>query len=173
MCSTDNRYLFTVAQRRVENKQSFIHFFFRFYVVIPFFAMPFDNSYKKASLHWKWERLCIVLICNSIVNYLHTPSLPATSTQSNNNNVANQVQICHFYSFFRLTSTKVRISHETAKHFITFLCNKQNNRYQTDAFLIVLTTVVSRKHHWAQKKYKLSIAIFQFSIIYRIFATLL
>ena len=56
----------------------------------------------------------------SIVNHLHTPSLPATFTQSNNNNVANQVQRLHFSVFFRLSAAKVHISHETTKQFVTF-----------------------------------------------------
>ena len=59
-----------------------------------------------------------------IFNFLNTPSLPATFTQSNNNNVANQIQRLHFSVFFRLSAAKVHISPETAKQFVTFLQKK-------------------------------------------------
>jgi hypothetical protein len=55
---------------------------------------------------------------------IYNPSLPATFTQSNNNNVANQVKTCHFYASFRLSPAKVRISSETAKQFVTFFAKK-------------------------------------------------
>jgi len=88
-----------------------------------------DVIYKKASLHPEVRKAlyCFNFQC-SIVNHLHTPSLPATFTQSNNNNVANQVQRLHFSVFFRLSAAKVHISLETTKQFVTFLvfCQKIN-----------------------------------------------
>ena len=54
----------------------------------------------------------------------YNPSLPATFTQSNNNNVANQVKSCHFYTSLRLSAAKVRISSETTKQFVTFFAKK-------------------------------------------------
>ena len=75
------------------------------------------NKTEKASLHPE-VRKALYRMSYTLIKY--NPSLPATFTQSNNNNVANQGKICHFYASFLLSPAKVRISSETTKQIVTF-----------------------------------------------------
>ena len=79
---------------------------------------------KKASLHPEVRK---ALYRMSYTLIIYNPSLPATFTQSNNNNVANQVKTCHFYISFRLSPAKVRISSETTKQIVTFFAKKKSH----------------------------------------------
>ena len=63
------------------------------------------------------------------VNYLHNLSLPATFTQSNNNNVANQIQTFHRSLFnFGCKNTHFPRNAQTICYFFTQTSNKMWSR---------------------------------------------
>ena len=66
---------------------------------------------------------------------IYNPSLPATFTQSNNNNVANQVKTCHFYVSSRLSAAKVHISSESTKQIVTFFVKKATMKHFLPPFI--------------------------------------